>query len=58
MGVVSQLSVGTMILSRNGLGEVIHACWYCDWTRLTVTECSNGCGNSIGPLLLWPSSTK
>jgi hypothetical protein len=38
--------------SSNGLGEVIHAYCYCDRARLATTECSNGHGDNIGPLLL------
>jgi hypothetical protein len=43
--------------SSNRLSEVIHARCYCDRARLAVTERSNVCGDGIGPLLLWPSST-
>jgi hypothetical protein len=55
--VVSQSPIATVTLSSNGLGEVISARCYYDWARLAVTERSNGCGDGIGPLLLWPSST-
>jgi hypothetical protein len=54
---VSQSSVATVTLSSNGLGEVISTHCYCDWDRLAATEHSNGRGDGIGPLLLWPSST-
>jgi hypothetical protein len=37
----------------NGLGEVIRTRCYCYQTRLALTECSNGRGDVIGPLLLW-----
>jgi hypothetical protein len=46
----SSMPVGTC---SNGLGEVNHARCYCVRTRLTVTERSNGRGDSTGPLLLW-----
>jgi hypothetical protein len=54
MGVVSQPPIATMIISSNGLGEVINAHCYCDRARLTVTERSNGRGDNN---VLWPSST-
>jgi hypothetical protein len=57
MGVVSQSPVGTMTLSSNGLGEVISARCYYDQAHLALTERSNGRGNGIGLLLLWPSSS-
>jgi hypothetical protein len=56
-GTVSQLPIATECHTSNELGEVISARCYCDWARLAVSERSNGHGDAIGPLLLWPSST-
>jgi hypothetical protein len=52
---VSQLPIATMTLSSNGLNEVINTHCYCDQARLAATERSNGRGDGISPLLLWPS---
>jgi hypothetical protein len=54
---VSQPPVATVTLSSSRLDEVINAHCYCDWARLAATKRSNGCGDGISPLLLWPSST-
>jgi hypothetical protein len=57
MSAVSQLLVATVTLSSNRLGDVIHARCYYDRARMAATERSNGHGDCIDPLLLWPSST-
>jgi hypothetical protein len=57
MGAVSQPPIATVTLSSNGLGEVISARCYCNQALLAATERSNGRGNGISSLLLWPSST-
>jgi hypothetical protein len=49
--------VATVTLGSNELGEVISTRCYYDQARLAVTERSNRCGDGIGLLLLWPSST-
>jgi hypothetical protein len=45
------------IHSSNRLGEVIRARCYCDRVHLAVTKRSNGHGDSIDTLLLWPCSS-
>jgi hypothetical protein len=43
--------------SSNELGEVIRTLCYCDPAHFAATECSNGRGDDISSLLLWPSSS-
>jgi hypothetical protein len=57
MGAVSKPPIATATLSNNTQFEVICACCYCDRARLAATKHSNGCGDGIDLLLLWPSST-
>jgi hypothetical protein len=54
---MSQSPIATVTLSSNGLGEVISTRCYYDQACLITTERSNGHGDDISSLLLWPSST-
>jgi hypothetical protein len=51
--------IGLLLLSvsvtRGGCCQCARC--YCNRARLVATECSNGHGDRISSLLLWPSST-